>query len=199
MYLSPIQFKRQGAAANERGPKGCGCAAVNVAPPAPDATGVDLKRLRYRVGSMDCPTEEALVCGRLAALPGMVKLEFNLARRSLTVNHRLPSPALIEQALSATGMQTVRAGETRFAQNTVLTIRQMDCSTGEVLIRGRLTGVPGVVGLDFNLVQHTLAACHAARTLPQVLAAIQSLGFDTEVRDTSVTASASVPDTAPIK
>ena len=184
---------------SECGPKGCDCAAVNVAPPAPDATGVDLKRSRYRIDNMDCPTEEALIRNKLATLPGVVKLEFNLVQRSLTVNHRLPSPASIEQALSAIGMQAVRAEETRSAQSTVLTIRQMDCPTEEALIRGKLAGVPGVAGLDFNLVQRTLAVRHAAHTLPQVLAAIQSLGFDAEVRDTSAAAPASVPDAAPTK
>ena len=184
---------------SECGPKGCDCAAVNVAPPAPDATGVDLKRSRYRIDNMDCPTEEALIRNKLATLPGVVKLEFNLVQRSLTVNHRLPSPASIEQALSAIGMQAVRAEETRSAQSTVLTIRQMDCPTEEALIRGKLAGVPGVAGLDFNLVQRTLAVRHAAHTLPQVLAAIHSLGFDAEVRDTSAAAPASVPDAAPTK
>ena len=184
---------------SECGPKGCDCAAVNVAPPAPDATGVDLKRSRYRIDNMDCPTEEALIRNKLATLPGVVKLEFNLVQRSLTVNHRLPSPASIEQALSAIGMQAVRAEETRSAQSTVLTIRQMDCPTEEALIRGKLAGVPGVAGLDFNLVQRTLAVRHAAHTLPQVLAAIQSLGFDAEVCETSAAAPASVPDASPTK
>lgn len=86
--------------------KGCGCAAPNVVTSAGgDAAGVDLKRSRYRIDNMDCPTEEALIRNKLATLPGVVKLEFNLMQRSLAVQHQLPSPAPIEQALSAIGMR----------------------------------------------------------------------------------------------
>ncbi|NEJ03732.1 cation transporter, partial [Rhizobium ruizarguesonis] len=83
------------------GSKGCGCAATNVVTPADgDAAAVDLKRSRYRIDNMDCPTEETLIRNKLAALPGVVNLEFNLMQRSLAVQHRLPSPAPIEQALA---------------------------------------------------------------------------------------------------
>ncbi|MRS98032.1 heavy metal translocating P-type ATPase [Ralstonia pickettii] len=180
--------------------KGCGCAAPNVVTSAGgDAAGVDLKRSRYRIDNMDCPTEEALIRNKLATLPGVVKLEFNLMQRSLAVQHQLPSPAPIEQALSAIGMRAVRADETSAGQSTVLTIRQMDCPTEETLIRGKLAGMSGVTGLEFNLVQRTLAVHHAADTLPRVLAAIQSLGFDAEVRDTSAAAPASTQDATPTK
>ncbi|MDF6485193.1 heavy-metal-associated domain-containing protein, partial [Escherichia coli] len=74
---------------------------------------------------MDCPTEETLIRNKLAALPGVVNLEFNLMQRSLAVQHRLPSPAPIEQALAAVGMRAVRADESPAGQSTVLTIRQM--------------------------------------------------------------------------
>ena len=182
------------------GSKGCGCAAANMVTPADgDTPAVDLKRSRYRIDNMDCPTEETLIRNKLAALPGVVNLEFNLMQRSLAVQHRLPSPAPIDQALSAIGMRAVRADESPAGQSTVLTIRQMDCPTEETLIRGKLTGMPGVSGMQFNLVQRTLAVQHAADALPQVLAAIQSLGFDAEVRDTSAAAPAHVQDAAPTK
>ncbi|MGX0604749.1 cation transport ATPase [Ralstonia pickettii] len=185
---------------SECGSKGCGCAAPSVVTPADvDTASVDLKRSRYQIDNMDCPTEEALIRNKLAALPGVVKLEFNLMQRSLAVHHQLPSPAPIEQALSAIGMRAIRSDETSAGQSTVLTIRQMDCPTEETLIRGKLAGLPGVTGLDFNLVQRTLAVHHAAGSLPQVLAAIQSLGFEAEVRDTSAAAPASAQDATPTK
>ena len=182
------------------GSKGCGCAATNVVTPADgDAAAVDLKRSRYRIDNMDCPTEETLIRNKLAALPGVVNLEFNLMQRSLAVQHRLPSPAPIEQALAAVGMRAVRADESPAGQSTVLTIRQMDCPTEETLIRGKLAGMAGVSDMQFNLVQRTLAVQHAADALPQVLAAIQSLGFDAEVRDRSAAAPLPEQDAAPTK
>ncbi|EFP63482.1 heavy metal translocating P-type ATPase, partial [Ralstonia pickettii] len=144
-------------------------------------------------------TEETLIRNKLAALPGVVNLEFNLMQRSLAVQHRLPSPAPIEQALAAVGMRAVRADESPAGQSTVLTIRQMDCPTEETLIRGKLAGMAGVSDMQFNLVQRTLAVQHAADALPQVLAAIQSLGFDAEVRDRSAAAPLPEQDAAPTK
>ena len=56
-------------------------------PPPADAT-----RVRYRIDKMDCPTEERLIRHRLEALPGIVRLDFNLLDRELTVHHRLDDP-----------------------------------------------------------------------------------------------------------
>ncbi|MBA4298297.1 MAG: heavy metal translocating P-type ATPase, partial [Ralstonia sp.] len=62
-----------------------------------------------------------------------------------------------------------------------------------------LAGMAGVSDMQFNLVQRTLAVQHAADALPQVLAAIQSLGFDAEVRDRSAAAPLPEQDAAPTK
>lgn len=64
---------------SECGSKGCDCTAISMAPPAPDTAGIDLERPHYQIDSMDYPTEEALVRNKLATLPGVVELEFNLA------------------------------------------------------------------------------------------------------------------------
>nr|WP_235978994.1 heavy metal translocating P-type ATPase [Pseudomonas carbonaria] len=47
---------------------------------------------------MDCPTEEALIRGRLADMPGVLALEFNLLQRVLGIHHR---PGALEAALEA--------------------------------------------------------------------------------------------------
>ena len=39
------------------------------------------------IQQMDCPTEEALIRGKLAGVPGVANLEFNLVQRSLQVGH----------------------------------------------------------------------------------------------------------------
>ena len=49
----------------------------------------------------------------------------------------------------------------------------------------------GVADLDFNLMQRTLSVRHADQVLPDVLAALQALGFEAQVLDTAEAASPS--------
>lgn len=62
----------------------------------------------YRILNMDCPTEEALIRKKLASLPGITGLEFNLMQRVLTVHHELPSTESIERALRDIDMEPQR-------------------------------------------------------------------------------------------
>ena len=68
-----------------------------VAPP-------DSARLRYRIDKMDCPTEERLIRNRLEPMAGIVRLDFNLLARELTVHHRLGDATAVEHALQALDM-----------------------------------------------------------------------------------------------
>lgn len=68
-------------------------------------------------------------------------------------------------------------GQPAADMQTVLRIANMDCPTEERLIRGKLAGVPGVNGLDFNLVQRTLTIRHCAGALGPAVKAIESLGM----------------------
>ncbi len=61
---------------------------------------------------------------------------------------------------------------------TTLAIIQMDCPTEEGLIRAKLTGLPGIHSLDFDLIGRTLTLTHVPDALPRSLTAIRSLGFD---------------------
>jgi len=54
---------------------------------------------------MDCPTEEALIRKRLASLPGIGELGFDLMERRLTVNHTLADERPILGALRDIGME----------------------------------------------------------------------------------------------
>lgn len=92
---------------------------------------------------------------KLAALPGVVGLDFNLMQRTLAVRHELPSLTPVEQALKAIGMQAVRMDKASDEQTTKLVIAKMDCPTEEALIRNKLATVAGVTNLDFNLMQRT--------------------------------------------
>ena len=58
----------------------------------------------FRIEAMDCPTEETLLRKRLAGMPGVVDLSFDLMRRQLTVQHSLPSIDPIVEAVASLGM-----------------------------------------------------------------------------------------------
>ena len=60
--------------------------------------------VRYRIDKMDCPTEEALIRNKLERMPGVVRLDFNLIDRELTVYHRLGDPSAIVLALERIDM-----------------------------------------------------------------------------------------------
>jgi Cd2+/Zn2+-exporting ATPase len=63
--------------------------------PAPDGA----QRVRFRIDKMDCPTEERLIRNRLESMTGVVRLDFNLMARELTVFHTLTSPQPLADAL----------------------------------------------------------------------------------------------------
>ena len=176
--------------------KGCGCTTepiIQPTAPAPLATGS--AQAVYLIVNIDCPTEEALIRSKLAGLAGVAGLEFNLMQRTLTVRHELPSLSPVEQALKAIGMQAVRMDQASAEQTTKLSIAKMDCPTEETLIRNKLGTVAGVADLDFNLMQRTLSVRHANQVLPDVLVALQALGFEAQVVDTAEVAS---PSAAPV-
>ena len=58
-----------------------------------------MKQSVFVIGNMDCPTEEALIRKRLASVPGIGELAFNLMERRLTVDHTLPDEQPILGAL----------------------------------------------------------------------------------------------------
>ncbi|MEA5113151.1 MAG: heavy metal translocating P-type ATPase [Geobacteraceae bacterium] len=59
---------------------------------------------RFRIDDMDCPVEERLIRNKLVAMPGILKLEFNLIERELTVCHTLDDTSLIVASIDALGM-----------------------------------------------------------------------------------------------
>src|SRR5690625_7924125 len=88
-------------------------------------------RVLYRIDNMDCPTEEALIRAKLARVPGVAGLDFNLVQRTLGVTHTLSSSQPIEAALAAIGMKAIREAPASASHTTVLGIPQMDCPTEE--------------------------------------------------------------------
>ncbi len=72
---------------------------------------------------------------------------------------------------------------------TVVRIDGMDCPTEENLIRGKFTSFPGVIGLEFNLLQRLLTLIHTPEALPRALDALRGLGFDPVVQADNATPS----------
>jgi Cd2+/Zn2+-exporting ATPase len=61
----------------------------------------------YRIDKMDCPTEEALIRGKLAGLAGIGAMEFNLVQRTLTLSHAPEALASALEAIRSLGMEAV--------------------------------------------------------------------------------------------
>lgn len=68
---------------------------------------------------------------------------------------------------------------------TSIRIMQMDCPTEEALIRKKLSQMPAVKHLEFNLMQRVLTVVHAPDALEPVLEAVRSLGFQPETPNAS--------------
>ena len=139
-------------------------------------------RAIYRIVNMDCPMEEALIRKKLATVPGITGLEFNLMQRVLTVNHELPSTATIEAALKAIDMTPEPLDVAKGVEAT-FSVNGMDCPVEERLIRSKLGGMPGVFALDFNLMQRVLKVRHEPSALPAISAALASLNMDAKLLD----------------
>ena len=136
---------------------------------APSAT-----RAVYRILNMDCPMEEALIRKKLATVPGITGLGFNLMQRVLTVEHELPSTASIEAALKAIDM-TPEPLDAAGGATAVFSVDGMDCPTEERLIRKALDGLPGVLGLEVDLMQRHVRVRHEPAALPAITAALEGL------------------------
>jgi Cd2+/Zn2+-exporting ATPase len=61
--------------------------------------------VRYTITNMDCPTEERLIRNKLDGMIGIVRLDFNLMNRVLTVHHQRDSLDAVTDALTSIGMQ----------------------------------------------------------------------------------------------
>ncbi|MHB0981047.1 MAG: heavy metal translocating P-type ATPase [Thermoleophilia bacterium] len=64
---------------------------------------------------------------------------------------------------------------------TVLAIAKMDCPTEEAMIRGKLTGMAGIEGMDFNLMQRRLTLTHLPEAIDAAIQALGSLGLEAVV------------------
>lgn len=77
-------------------------AAPAAAPPWQPGPGQQVTRVR--IGQMDCPTEETLIRKKLASLPEVHELDFNLMQRVLIVLHADGALDRIDAAIRSLGM-----------------------------------------------------------------------------------------------
>ncbi|MEO8467258.1 MAG: heavy metal translocating P-type ATPase [Gammaproteobacteria bacterium] len=90
------------------------CCASSPPPPSSDESAeiVDPgERTILRIDKMDCPTEEALIRGKLAGMPGIHSLQFNLVQRTLVLNHTPESLAPAMVAIGDIGMEATLASQ----------------------------------------------------------------------------------------
>ena len=151
-------------------------------------------RAVYRIMNMDCPMEEALIRKRLGGVPGIVKLEFNLMQRLLTVDHELATTDSIVAALKSIDMTPEPLGMSQSAV-ALFSINGMDCPIEENLIKAKLNGMLGVLGLEFNLMQRTLKVRHEPSALPAISEALMTLNMDAKLMDMEAGETNVVPDT----
>lgn len=85
-------------------------------------------------------------------------------------------PPLLKAPDELTGAKLTAQG-----MQTPIRIMQMDCPTEEGLLRSKLGGMPGVTGIEFNLMQRVLTVTHEPQALDAILDAVRSLGFTPEV------------------
>ena len=81
--------------------------------------------------------------------------------------------------------QAGRDGAPLCGEVAVFLVEDMDCPMEEALIRKKLAGLPGVTGLEFNLLARTVKVGHEPEALAAVTAALESLNLGARLLDSS--------------
>lgn len=151
-------------------------------------------RSQFHIPKMDCVNEERQIRERLSTIAGVSSLEFELPKRSLMVSHRLADTKPIVQALTELGMPPsdailatpaepatpMPAGIASATRTDTFRIEKMDCPTEEGLIRKRLSDLPGVASLEFNLMQRKLTVNHALPSTESIVRTLKDIGLPPE-------------------
>jgi Cd2+/Zn2+-exporting ATPase len=116
---------------------GC-CAAGGGRGPLPAPSPKDARQTRYRIDKMDCPTEERLIRKRLEPMDGIVRLDFDLLARELTVHHRLDDTQPIVTALNELDMapRPLEAGASETAPPALSARRKIMLAIGGLAAAG---------------------------------------------------------------
>jgi Cd2+/Zn2+-exporting ATPase len=134
-----------------------------------------MKQSVFVIGNMDCPTEEALIRKRLASVPGVGELAFNLMERRLTVDHTLPDEQPILGALREIGMQAGPAA----AQPGACTRCEADGAPAVPAKTWALMAVSGIAAIGAEILAWTGAAEASAPVIALALISIVTGGLGT--------------------
>ena len=93
-------------------------------------------------------------------------------------------PAEVDECCSPNPTSTSRAvtGSARV----LFLIQKMDCPTEEKLIRSQLEGMPGIDGLQFNLIQRELTVQHRLPSIDPITAKLKALDMEPAVKADSL-------------
>nr|WP_253074095.1 heavy metal translocating P-type ATPase [Cupriavidus respiraculi] len=162
---------------------------------------------------MDCRNEEAAIRARLAQMPEIRVLAFNLGERRLAVAHALPTVEPLLHALNEIGMAASLDNTDALADSrpygsacasscndnqsrvsiAVFTIPNMDCRSEEAAIRARLEPLEGVKWLQFDLVNRRLSVVHNLPSVDSILTQLRAIGMEARAPN----ATAAVPSSGP--
>jgi Cd2+/Zn2+-exporting ATPase len=134
-----------------------------------------MKQSVFVIGNMDCPTEEALIRKRLASVPGVGELAFNLMERRLTVDHTLPDEQPILGALREIGMQAGPAA----AQPGACTRCEADGAPAVPAKTWALMAVSGIAAIGAEILAWSGAAEASAPVIALALISIVTGGLGT--------------------
>jgi len=113
------------------------------------------------IPKMDCPTEEGMIRRKLAGMPGVADLQFDLGARQLTVTHGADSLPAVQAALREIGFESSRAelaapaaaprglptapaAAAMGGARAEFYVANMDCESEAAAIRRGLAGFPGI-------------------------------------------------------
>ena len=141
---------------------------------APTQAPVTARTAEYRIGNMDCPTEETLIRDRLGKLEGVLRLEFNLMQRRLTVGHTLAGTATIELALADIGMHAEPLAEAATGSGTSIADAPAISQRQWVLM-----GIAGVAAIAAETVAWSTGQDASWPVMLLALVAIAASGLET--------------------
>lgn len=141
----------------------CSSCAEAAAPAIPDRVEEqpnDAHRARYRIEKLCCATEERLIRNRMDGMHGVVRLDFNLLDRELTVIHRLGDPHTITAALDNLdmGSRLLGADVRATPQAPVLSVRQKTVLAVSGLTAVGAEAIAWVTGVEMSPAVMVLAA-----------------------------------------
>lgn len=124
------------------------------------------------------PSQYRLLFSTLGAIQGIKDVGLN--PDGLKIIHTPEALPAIQKAFEANNLKLkLRGNEGK--ETSQIRIAQMDCPTEEGLIRKKLSGIKGVSGLQFNLMNRVLTVSYPKGTLPEIVSAIKSLDYTPEV------------------